>query len=209
MQICVSQIDKLLQWDKELRDHVRDYSSRGRAQKNTDCVNFFDLQWLLFFDPEPADSPFSMKGYEVATSNFGKTPWTLLYEYAQGQKLMMHVMRVGDGMEVIAGALELCEHALVYKKSASLASVYWNVALLYASKAEANVYDVGRLFQVKRTMINDEPHIVLQNVLNEFKITRAVLVTNNTEVPLTPQVGSLASGANTFAFVHYGKACSS
>ena len=208
MKACLRDVERLLAWDKELRDHVRDYSSRGRAQKNTDCVNFFDLKWLLFYEPESEESPLSMKGYEVATSNFGNTPWTMLYEYAQAQKLMMHVMRVSGAKDVIAGSLGLCEHALLFKKSAELASTFWNIALLYASKAEPSEYAVGKLFQVQRTEIHDSPHLVLHNVLCSFKIDKAFLITNNTEIPLSNDAGVVSTGANIFSFIHYGKVLS-
>ena len=200
----IKDVNKLVIYDKELKDHFRDYSFRGRAQRNTDYINFFDLQWLLFLEPENGSYDLTMKGYEIATSNFEKSPWALLYEYAQVQKLLMHVMRQKSEEDVIKAALDLCEHSLLVKKLPEQAVLFWNVILLYSTTTN-DKFTMDGLFQVKRTEIHNLPHIEVVNPFEEFKIVKAILVTNGADVPLVNEITVIKNGVNNFPLIHYGQ----
>lgn len=195
----------LLENDRMLKDHVRDYSSRGRAQRNTDYINFFDLQWLLFYDPAHNETSLGMKGIEIATSHFGKSSWGLLHEYSQTQKLMMHIMRKAGEKDVILTSLSLCEHFFLAKHSTKFGSIFWKIILLYASKIEPATYNVNKIFQVSKTEINDLPYLILVNEFCEFQIDKAVLFTNSQENVLTSNSCAIKTGSTNFLFIYYGK----
>jgi len=207
MRNIIGDIKVLLDFDKTLKDFIRDYSARGRAQRNTDYVNFFDLQWLLFYEPENGPSV-NMRGYEIATSNFEKSPWGLLYEYAQMEKLLMHIIREKSEKDAILAAIDLCSHYL-NKKNDELANLLWNAILLISSQIKDFNIDVTKIFEISTTKSENEPKLLINNPFKEFQLDKIYLTTNNTTYLISKNLPEnshtiLKTFANEFSVIQYG-----
>ncbi len=197
-------VGRLVEFDERLKERSRHFSLRGRNQRNVDYINFFDLRWLLFYDA--GSGPFGPKGYDRAASNFEKSSWGLLYEYAAVQRLLMHMMRPTDTREALGSALELCEHALAARQSPGWATTLWRIALLLARKVPSEDCDVTKLFRLGRGEVRDAPFLALCSPFKQGFVPDSVaLAANGKEMLLAQKGAEVKEGVNNFPFVHYGK----
>ncbi len=196
-------IDKLVEFDEKLKDHSRDYSARGHNQRSVDYINFFELQWLLFYDPGDCATTMGMKGHDIAAANFERSPWTALYEYSAVQRLLMHIIRPRGEHEAMSAALELCDHAVSMGKHKQ-ADVYWRVALLLESRLEKDTYNVTRLFQVGKAKTPEAPHLAILSLFRGFAVDSVEFVAEGKE-ELVPGCTQIVEGINEIPFAKCGK----
>ena len=193
-------INSVLEFDKYLKDHIRYYSNRGYAQRNTDYINFLNLQWILFLEPE---NTHYMKAYESALKNIEGASWKALYEYVQLQKLLMDLLRSKSEVMAMNEALKLCEYFVNEKKDEEKADLIWKVFLVIAKSIDKNKVDISSLFKFIKEEMRSITYISLISPFKDFNVDKVYFKTDGGQISLSSSQCTIKPKTNSFIFLNY------